>query len=376
MRLFDTPLSKLGIQDLDRWRELARPGGQLTSPYLLPDFAQMVDAQRHDVRVVIAEENSAPIGYFAYHVPRGGIARPVGAPLSDYQGFAAIPGFRVDEKDLLSAMGADVLVYDNWMGQPLGKTRAQTRSSIIDLSEGLETWMARKQVTQHKHFKKLRQRQRKAEREFGPIRVEFGDPLGDRFDALRNWKSQQYRDTGLLDLFDVAWVETVIRNCAARSFGPFRGLVASLYLGDQLAAVEMGMVAGDVYHSWMPAYDPAFRTVSPGHLLLQGIIEAAPHMHINRIDLGGGDYAYKAAYTDYEVTLSGGRAMKPSAAMAGLMAWDSAEAAARLLPGPLAKAPLKLRRRWAHTAAAEPVLTRRVKRMGEAFLKAPQRLSA
>ena len=68
--------------------------------------------------------------------------------------------------------------------------------------------------------------------------------------------------------------------------------------------------------------------------------------------------------------------MKPSAAMASLLAWDGAEAAARLLPGPLANAPLKLRRRWAQTAAAEPVLVRRVHHMGEAFLKAPQRLTA
>lgn len=376
MRLFDTPLSALGVRDLDRWRDLARPDGRLTSPYLLPDFAQDVDAQRHDVHVIIAEENSAPIGYFAYHAPQGGIARPVGAPLSDYQGFAATPGFKVCEKALLSAMGADVLVYDNWQGETLGKVRSQTRSSIIDLSEGVTHWMARKEQTQHKHFKKLRQRQRKAEREFGPIRIEFGDPLGERFETLRAWKSTQYRQTGLLDLFDIQWIDGVIRTCAARSFGPFRGLIASLYLGDQLAAVEMGIVAGDIYHSWMPAYDPAFRAVSPGHLLLQGIIEAAPNMHITRIDLGGGDYAYKDAYTDYETVLHGGRAMKPSAAMAGLTVWDGAEAVSKVLPAPFSQAPLKLRRRWAHTAAAEPALARRVKRMGEAFLKAPQRLTA
>ncbi|WP_306015495.1 GNAT family N-acetyltransferase [Oceanicaulis sp. MMSF_3324] len=376
MRLFDTPLSALGVRDLDLWRDLARPLGRLTSPYLLPEFAQMVDDQRHDVRVIIAEENSAPVGYFAYHAPQGGIARPVGAPLSDYQGFAARPGFKVDETALLKVMGADVLVYDNWMGASLGKTRAQTRSSVIDLSEGFDAWMAHKEESQRKHFKKLRQRHRKAEREFGPVRVVFGDPLGDRFDKLRTWKSRQYQETGLLDLFDVSWIDGVIRNCAARSFGPFRGLVASLYLGDELAAVEMGMVAGDIYHSWIPAYDPRFSAVSPGLLLLQGLLEAAPGMGVTRIDLGGGDLPYKAAYADYEVTLNGGRAMTPSLAMAGLLAWDSAEAAARLLPGPLSKAPLKLRRRWAQTAAAEPVLSRRVRRMGEAFLKAPQRLTA
>jgi hypothetical protein len=62
--------------------------------------------------------------------------------------------------------------------------------------------------------------------------------------------------------------------------------------------------------------------------------------------------------------------------MAGLTVWDGAEAVSKVLPAPFSQAPLKLRRRWAHTAAAEPALARRVKRMGEAFLKAPQRLTA
>lgn len=376
MRLFDTSLNALGARDRDSWRALARSNPNVFSPYLMPEFAQLVQAQRGDVRVIIAEEHAKPVGYFAYHTPQGGVARPVGAPLSDYQGFAAAADFQVEERALLNAMGADALVYENWVGKPLGKTRAQTASSIIDLSEGLENWTTRKHETQRKFFKKLNQRRRKAEREFGPVRIVFGDPLGERFDTLRTWKSQQYRDTGLLDLFDVNWVDGVIESCALRAFGPFRGLIASLYLGDELAAVEMGLAAGGVYHSWMPAYHPRFRSVSPGHLLLQGIIEAAPDLGLTKIDLGGGDYDYKAPYTDYEVTLSAGRVLQPSLKAAGLKTWDAAEAMAAPLPGPFSQVPLKLRRRWSQAAASEPVLSNKLKRMAQAFANTSQRLSA
>lgn len=376
MRLFDTSLNALGARDRDTWRALARSNPAVFSPYLMPEFAQLVQAQRGDVRVIIAEEHAKPVGYFAYHEPQGGVARPVGAPLSDYQGFAAAADFQVQEHTLLDAMGADALVYDNWVGRPLGKARAETGSSIIDLSEGVDNWMARKRETERKFFKKLSQRRRKAEREFGDVRIVFGDPLGDRFDTLRSWKSQQYRQTGLLDLFDVSWVDGVIESCALRAFGPFRGLIASLYLGEELAAVEMGLAAGGVYHSWMPAYDPRFRAVSPGHLLLQGIIESAPDLGLSKIDLGGGDYEYKAPYTDYEVTLRAGRVLQPGLKAAGLKTWDAAEAIATSLPGPLARAPLKLRRRWAQAAASEPALSDKIKRMAQAFASTPQRLSA
>ena len=56
MRLFETALSEIGIRDRNAWRSLAAPDGVLTSPYLLPEFADLVEAQRGDVRVVIAEE--------------------------------------------------------------------------------------------------------------------------------------------------------------------------------------------------------------------------------------------------------------------------------------------------------------------------------
>ena len=261
MRLIETPLKRLGQRDRDAWRALAAPDGVLISPYLLPDFADMIDAERGDVRVVIAEEDGAPTGYFACHAPDGGVVRPVGAPLSDCQGFAARPGFEVAPERLLEALNASALVYDNWVGLAPGRTRERAGSAIIDLSDGAEAWFANRKTLHKSHFKKIAQRRRKAEREFGPVRIVFGDPLGERYAALKSWKSAQYQASGLTDLFAVGWIERVLSSTAARAFGPFRGLTASLYLGDELAAVETGLAAGGVYHSWFPAYDARFASV-------------------------------------------------------------------------------------------------------------------
>jgi len=376
MRLFETPLSELSARDRDAWRALALSQGKLISPYLMPEFADLVDAQRRDVRVVIAEEKGAPVGFFACHVGGDGVVRPVGAPLSDYQGFAGRPGLQVNEDALLRTLGARSLVYENWIGTAPGKVSGRGGSAVIDLTGGAQAWFAARRDLHRSHFRKMDQRRRKAEREFGAVRVVFGDPLGERFAKLKAWKSAQYRASGLLDLFDVSWIDGVLAGAAARAFGPFRGLVASLYLGDELAAVEMGMASGGVYHSWIPAYDPRFASVSPGLLLLHGILEQADAMGFERIDLGRGEQAYKAYYTDYEIPLSTGRALRPGVAAAGAGLWAMAESMSAILPEPLASAPVRLRRRWAHTAAIEQELAGRVRRMAGAFASAPRRLTA
>ena len=376
MRLIETPLRKLGQRDRDAWRALAAPDGVLTSPYLLPEFADLIDAERGDVRVIIAEENAAPVGYFACHASSAGVVRPVGAPLSDYQGFAARPGFSIEPEALLEPLGASALIYDNWVGPAPGRTRERAGSAVIDLSRGAQAWLDNRKALHRGHFKKIAQRRRKAEREFGGVRIVFGDPLGERSQALRRWKSAQYRAGGLTDLFAVPWIDAVLASTAARAFGPFRGLTASLYLGEELAAVETGLAAGGVYHSWFPAYDPKFASVSPGLLLLHGVIEAAEKLGLSRIDLGKGEQPYKAYYTDYEVPLCAGRALAPGLAAARVAGWEIAEAAGSRLPGPLSAAPSKLRRRWSQTASIEPDYAARLRRFAEAFAAAPRRLSA
>ncbi len=376
MRLFETALRDIGVRDREAWRDLAKPGGVLTSPYLLPEFADLIDAERGDVRVVIAEENARPVGYFGYHAARRGIARPVGAPLSDYQGFAAAPGLRVEPDALLAAMGAEALIYDNWAGAAPGRARARAGSAVIDLAGGADAWLERRRALHKDHFKKTARRLKKAEREYGPARVVFGDPEAKRFNALRVMKGEQYRRSGLYDVFGRGWTGKVFEASAHRSFGPLRGLMASLYFGERLAAVEMGLFAGGTYHSWIPAYDARFASVSPGLLLLEGIIQRAGEMGIDRIDLGKGEQAYKKYYADYEVPLSAGRALSPGFASARVAAWEIAEAAGALLPGPLGRAPAKLRRRWAQSAAVAPAYSQRIALMAEAFAAAPRRAAA
>lgn len=366
MRYFDLDIHELGERDLAAWRAFAAPGGRLTSPYLLPDFARAVAETRNDVRVVIAEESGTPCAFFAYHP--GTVARPVGAPMSDYQGVVARSGTTIDTPALMAATRAGALAYENWASSPApGRVREREGSAVIDLTEGAGAWLGRRRELFKEHFKKAERRARRAEREFGPARLVLGDPTGEHFQTLKAWKSAQYRATGKLDLFSIPWADEVLSRFAERRFGPFRGLTSALYYGEHLAAVEFGLAAGGVYHSWFPAYDPQFACVSPGLQLLHALIEAAPRMKISRIDLGKGEAHYKKYYADYEVPLAQGRALSGSLTGAGIAGWDIAESIGARLPGPVSAIPAKLRRRWAQTSAFEPDTGRRIALMREAF---------
>ncbi|TRO96909.1 GNAT family N-acetyltransferase [Glycocaulis profundi] len=368
MRVHTLKFSDLTARDAAIWNGFAAARGPLSSPYLRFEFAQAVASVRDDVRLLAAEIDGEPIGFLPFHAPRGGVARPLAAPMSDHQGWVCAPGVAVGEREMLSAMGAGAFVYENWSGPAPGRSRARHGSAVMDLCGGFETWRNRREALHRDHFRKTARRLKRAEREHGPARLVVGDPDGALIDTLLAWKSAQYRATGKLDLFAIDWVDALVRACAARSFeaAGFGGLVFSLWFGDRLAAVETGLAADGVYHSWFPAYDPAFAACSPGLQLLEMIAQASPGLGIARIDLGRGAGGYKAYYTDHEIPLTEGRALAAGLAAARVGGGEMAEELARVLPGALSAAPAKLRRRWAQTAAFEPALSRRIALMGEA----------
>lgn len=340
-----------------QWNAWASPGGKLLSPYFRHEFTETVALARPDVRVAILEEGEDVVGFFPHHAPRDGIARPVGAPMSDYQGVIAGDYSRLDPKAVVRATGGSALVFDNWycpMGGYAPGRREREGSVIADLSGGAEDYFATRRAAFKDHFKKSARRQRAAERDFGPVRVVLGDADGLAFDALSRWKQTQYRETGKLNVFGIDWVQQVLDNLRKREGQEFSGLTASLWFGDRLAAVEFGLVGADIYHSWFPAYDPELAKYSPGLLLLHGLFEQAHTRGLQRIDLGRGGAHYKKYYASYEIPLDTGRILTPGLASLGIQAWEQGEALARVLPERAANLPARLRRRWAQVSAFEP----------------------
>jgi len=350
-----------------KWNQWAAPNGHLISPYFRFEFAEVVSRARSDVRVVVLEQDDELVGFFPHHHPQGGVVRPIGAPMSDYQGVIARDYTDLDPAEIVRSTGASACIFENWYcpqgGDPSAR-RGREGSVIVDLRAGAESYFECQRAVFKDHFKKTARRKRAAERDFGPVRVELGDASGDRFEALLDWKQTQYRQTQKLNVLGIDWVRTVLDDLRRREGQDFSGLTASLWFGDTLAAVEFGLVAGEVYHSWFPAYDPKMSKYSPGLLLLHGLFEQAHTRDLARIDLGGGGGAhYKKYYSSYEVPLDHGRLLTGGLGAAKVRTWEIAETAAGIMPGKIAEIPGRLRRRWSQACAFEPQLFSRLGNM-------------
>lgn len=346
-----------------QWNTWAAPEGKLISPYLRFEFAETVSLAREDVRIAILEDGGEVVGFFPHHTPQGGVVRPVGAPMSDYQGVISGDCSRLDPRKIIKSTGASAMVYDNWYG-PMGEgqtgRRSREGSVIIDLSSGSDAYFAAQKAQFKDHFKKAARRHRAAARDFGEVRVVLGDADGQSFQTLSGWKQEQYRNSGKLNVFGIDWVQDVLTNLRRREGQDFSGLTSSLWFGDRLAAVEFGLVADDVYHSWFPAYDPELAKYSPGTLLMHGLFEQAHSRGLNRIDIGREDAQYKKYYASYEVPLDQGHILTSGLAALGIQSWGVAETAARIMPGKLAALPGRVRRRWSQACAFEPRIAPRL----------------
>lgn len=363
MRAQIVSIEDMSASQIVQWNDWAAPNGTLISPYLRFEFTETVARARDDVRIAVFEDAEGICGYFPHHTNRDGVARPIGAPMSDYQGVIAPDHSRFRAKQVLRAAGASALVFDNWYcpagGNPASR-RSRGGSVMIDLRDGADAYLATQKSQYKDHFKKLARRMRAAERDFGPAEIRIGDAQGEAFDMLMRWKQRQYRQSGKFNVLGIPWVRDVLDALRARAGQEFCGLTASLWFGDQLAAVEFGLKAGDIYHSWFPAYDPKFAKYSPGLLLLQGIFEHASEHDIVRVDLGRTESDYKKYYASYEIPLDQGRFLQPGLAAMGIYGWEQAEALASHLPQRIADMPKRARRRWAQVSAFEPVFSNRV----------------
>ena len=134
----------------------------------------------------------------------------------------------------------------------------------------------------------------------------------------------------------------------------------ALYFGNRLAAIDLGLTDGDVFHSWMVAYDDELAEFGPGIQLLEALIDATEDTGYSTIDMGEGLDGYKRHYASASKDVASGLVALSGAAGRLSRVYAAAE---RWGVGPLKDAPGKLRRRYSQIAACEDGTAGRVKHM-------------
>lgn len=326
------PGGELSPAEVARWRQLQDATVGFASPYFCPEFTQLVASVRADVEVAVMEEDGRVVGFLPFQRGRRGIARPVAAGYCDHQGVIAEPGFDWDARQLLrsadiSAWHFDHLLAEQAPFQPFHTARAE--SPILDVSRGLEHYLAGRRRAGVRELAGVQRKMRKLEREHGPLRFALATDDGDALATLVRWKREQYVRSGVVDVLADPWIRRAL-SLAQRTQGDrFAGLLSCLYSGDRLIAAHLGIRSSSVWHWWFPAYDPDLARYSPGLVLLLRMIEAAPALGVSVIDLGKGEERYKRSLMTGSIAIATGTAHASPAASAAWRLGRGARTAGR-----------------------------------------------
>ena len=298
-------------------------------------------------RVAIIEDGGRE-GYFAART--GGLtAMPAGAPMCDYQGVVADPELVVDPKALVAALGVRRLDFSHMLAEqaafaPYGHGRQASR--VVDVSEGFEAYQAARRAAGVGVLKDTAKKRRKVERELGEVRfTAFSTDAAD-LEQLIVWKSAQFRATNQTDIYETPWTGKLLRQLFEASTPEFGASLYTLHLGGKLAAAHLHLHGREVIHGWIIAHDHAFERYSPGILLFVDILQWMNDTPYKKLDLGPGDYRFKAELSNAVQEVRDGYVGLPSAAtLTRAAAYGMVRIAESLPLGEMSQLPAKALRR-------------------------------
>ncbi len=300
----------LSPAERDAW--MAIQGGEpgLASPYFTLGFCEAVAAVRGDVRVVVQSLDGVPQAFLPLQVARFGHARPLAGPLGDHHGVIASVQTELDIEAMLRAAGVPVFDFFGFVphrGAAAGQALVEDGSWVVDLGGGFEAFKARQKKLGGNTFRTIFASNRKLVEAGHAIKFCFDDTSPATREHLLSWKSAQYHATGHFDVFSKDWTrELVSALCAADGSAGVRGVISSLKIDGQLAAVHFGMMSPRAMHYWFPAYDPQCAKLAPGNALLEHLLTALGERGVSEVHLGPGNYRYKAALGSWQIPLAQG----------------------------------------------------------------------
>jgi CelD/BcsL family acetyltransferase involved in cellulose biosynthesis len=359
--------------DLALWRAMQVETPAFRSPLLSPDFVQAVAAVRDDVRVIVVRRDGKTIGFLPVHIRPGALARPAGAPFSDYSALIThpLPGLRIGAvlkaAGITSYQAIGLVDPYNVFGETPG---AESDDAFaIDLSLGDTSNNAFKKL-----LKNIRRLTRNIEEAHGPLRFIVGDRDPTHFDAMIALKRQQTHDTGVHDFLAAEWVQRLFANLMAAPDTGLHGFMLTLTAGDTPALYHFGVRLGDRAHPWVSSYDPAFSAFSPGQLFLNLCPEPLKEAGISYYDLSTGDQKYKAIFSNTTFPVRHARIYSdaPPAQLQARLERITRDTRKALGPR-IDEAVARLNRRFDHIATLELDTLSRVRGVAYAFSNAAKR---
>jgi CelD/BcsL family acetyltransferase involved in cellulose biosynthesis len=336
--------NELGPADVDRWRALQRAYPDLASPYLTPDWAQIVAAARPDARVCVINDGA---GFFGAQRLSAFAAMGLGAPIADYQGVVSAPDLKLDPAALCRALkvGRIDLTHTPTGATPV-RAAGQDGSWIAETQGGRDLYEAALRTRRSEFVRQMDKKARKLARDKSHVEFRAASRERTHFDTLLAWKNAQLMQSGQPRIWARPWVSTVLDRCYEASDPNFSGILFTLTAADKLTAAAFCLRSAKVLHFWLVAHDSAYDAYSPGVQLTRQVVGWAGEHGLTEVDFGPGAYQYKRQLSTTQRTLAYGVIAGASASGAVRRTQNALRTGLERLPQPrIAALPAKAMRR-------------------------------
>lgn len=316
--------SELSSREIALWDRLQRGHVEFESPYFRPEFTQAVAAVRDDVEVAVIEELGKPVGFFPFQRGTMNLGKPVAGKLNDFHGVIVPRGFRVDARQLVEACRLASWDYEHFVGdQPSFESfnSGQQPAPYLDMPDGFAAYCEERKASGTEMVRKTQSRERKFEREVGPLRFELDTQRREALDTLIAWKVAQFQRTEYMNLFDYPWTENLLRKISNNGTDGLSALLSVLWSGDRPIAISYMLRSHAIAHCWFIAYDTELSTYSPGMIMMLRMAEQAAETGVKRIHLGTGDQRFKQSLGSGHVTVTSGTIDSPRVSTIARDAW-------------------------------------------------------
>jgi CelD/BcsL family acetyltransferase involved in cellulose biosynthesis len=298
----------LSQADLATWRSIVSGNDQFVSPFFHPDYTMILSEYRPNLEVAVLREREKAVGFFSFERHARTIGRPLGIRLADFQGVVVENGVSVCFDEVLRGAGLSACHFDHLLADqsPARQTFDTADSHFIDLSEGYKEYLSKRQAAGSGLIAQTLRKQRKLEREVGPITFRWRDTDPKAVELLWEWKEAQRRRTGTANILTYDWVRSFLNRIGQTEQNGVSGVVSTLRVNNKIIAVHLGMHTAKALHYWFPAYATDLGRYSPGSILLLRLAKECAVLGITRIDLGKGDERYKSSFASGSTSIATG----------------------------------------------------------------------
>lgn len=293
--------------DRNIWTALQAADPSLASPYFSFGYYDAVEAVRPGLKVLRFFQDGRPAAYWPFRKGPFGTARPVAGSMDDLHGIIAHPTARIDVHDAqvrrhLGGYAFSAVPYQQRRHGLVGQVGAGNQ--VMDLSAGYTAWCTARSAESSNFRRQWRKSQKLLDDPTTRVRHELIDARS--FDRLIELKRDAYQRAGHFDLFQLAWPRELLLELLKSSDPNARGVLSTLSIGDEVAAIAYCMRSDAVLHYWFPAYEAQFAKQQPGLALLFDLAEWAASEGMGELHLGLGDTQYKRHMASWMMPVRGG----------------------------------------------------------------------